>query len=726
MKRLLLTALFAACAVVSAAGQNWTTVTASNITDQNQTKLASGQICFLGTDQNNVPINFGVGGGGQVLKRPVCATVTTGAIVGTFTVPNPANTSPSGVLYRITVKDTSTGQVVLQYNTVAFTGTAFNLDNYIPSANVVAPPATGNVTGPLNVAGNFSVTGSSTLGTITATAPLLTNTAIEQVRYADQFASLQAAINAAGSGGVVVLPSGYTATVTTPVVVSLANQTIRCDPGAKIVKGASGASINITGAGDSLIGCSIDGAQASGYTGNNVVLNGASNATISGDIITNAQGYGVYLTGVTGANITGNTIKGNLADPIFGENNTTNVVVENNPMIDASAGTASYTHAIAFHSTTAGQIVSGLTISGNRIVAGNTYCVEVGSFGGLSPTAVTVNGNTCTQGVVNGYGGYSLAYVVGGSLSNNTWYSALSNTGGIGLELVGTSAISVAGNVISGGQVNIGISVDRSSNNAIVGNIVNGWVPSGQGIHVIVAATDVLTANNNSISSNVLIFPSSAATTGIWLQASIANSDISGNTVSGNVLFGASQAGSTAVQMENDAGTMVGNLVEGNVIRNVASSFNLTGAATIGNSTIAYNLSTGVSSVFSGANYTNTTRIDPAASQVELRPGGGSYISGGITGADVVPALQIGSTSNWAIGNSSALMQQVGTLTTTAAASDVLTNGIIAAGSHCTATATNATASALTGVYLTPAAGSVTVYHSSTAGGTFAVACSVN
>src|SRR5690242_21926240 len=87
---------------INAQAQNWTTVNATNITDLNQQKLAAGQLCFLGTDQNDVPISFNVGGGGQVLKRAFCATVTSG-VTSTFTVPNPANTTPSGIYYRITV-----------------------------------------------------------------------------------------------------------------------------------------------------------------------------------------------------------------------------------------------------------------------------------------------------------------------------------------------------------------------------------------------------------------------------------------------------------------------------------------------------------------------------------------------------------------------------------------------------------------------------------------------
>src|ERR1700704_3711377 len=91
-----------------AVAQNWTTISASNITDLNQQKLAVGQLCFLATDQNDTPISFNVGGGGQALRRAFCSTVSNGA-VASFTVPNPTNTTPAGIYYRITVKDVNSG-----------------------------------------------------------------------------------------------------------------------------------------------------------------------------------------------------------------------------------------------------------------------------------------------------------------------------------------------------------------------------------------------------------------------------------------------------------------------------------------------------------------------------------------------------------------------------------------------------------------------------------------
>ena len=143
--------------------QNLTTVSASNITDINGTKLAAGQLCFLGTDQSDNPISFQIGGGGQALRRGYCSPVAAGAVSPTFTVPNPATTLPSGIYYRITVKDSSTGQEVLRYTGVTFAGATFNFDNYAPvNLGSLAPLSGNSVSGNLAVSGNIAATGTVT------------------------------------------------------------------------------------------------------------------------------------------------------------------------------------------------------------------------------------------------------------------------------------------------------------------------------------------------------------------------------------------------------------------------------------------------------------------------------------------------------------------------------------------------------------------------------------
>ncbi|HEX9255615.1 MAG TPA: hypothetical protein VF938_08710 [Candidatus Angelobacter sp.] len=164
MRKLVFAMVVLMCTLAQA--QNWTTVAATNITDLNQQKLAAGQLCFLATDQNDNPVSVGVGGGGQILKRGYCSAVASGAVTS-FTVPNPAGTLPAGIYYRVTVKDSSTGQEVLRYTQVSFTGASFNFDTYAPINLGTPAPLSGNaVTGNLSVSGNVSATGTVTASNI--------------------------------------------------------------------------------------------------------------------------------------------------------------------------------------------------------------------------------------------------------------------------------------------------------------------------------------------------------------------------------------------------------------------------------------------------------------------------------------------------------------------------------------------------------------------------------
>jgi hypothetical protein len=161
MKKLFLLIAFAFCSL-SLHAQNLTTISASNIQDINGAKLASGQLCFLITDQQDTPISVSIGGGGQALKRGYCSPIAAG-VVTTFTVPNPANTLPSGIYYRVTVKDSGSGLEVLRYTQVSFTGATFNFDNYAPLNLGTPAPLSGNsVTGNLSVTGNVAATGTVT------------------------------------------------------------------------------------------------------------------------------------------------------------------------------------------------------------------------------------------------------------------------------------------------------------------------------------------------------------------------------------------------------------------------------------------------------------------------------------------------------------------------------------------------------------------------------------
>jgi hypothetical protein len=179
------------CLAIAAQAQNLTTVTGSLVKDLGNNLLGSGQVCFLATDANDIPVSFQAGGGGQVVRRPYCSPVTVGVITS-FTVPNPALTVPAGINYRVTVKDTTlgsatNGQEILRYKNVSFVGAGFNFDAYGPTIGNVVPLTGTSTSGSLAVNGDLSVTGSFNLANIAS------------IRIANNFAGgdLGAQINAA-------------------------------------------------------------------------------------------------------------------------------------------------------------------------------------------------------------------------------------------------------------------------------------------------------------------------------------------------------------------------------------------------------------------------------------------------------------------------------------------------------------------------------------------------
>ena len=186
-KKLLWALVFCAAAIAQA--QNTVTVTASNIENALGQKLANGQACFQATTGiGGTPISFQMGGGGLVTNRPVCGSVTNGAL--SVTLPNTANTVPANVCLNFTVKDLSTNQIVLgagngnngfgclqpsgnssQSSWCSGSSTiTCNLDNYPP--NLTALGIQG-LQGPSGVSGTISIGAVTPLNG--AAAPTVTN-----------------------------------------------------------------------------------------------------------------------------------------------------------------------------------------------------------------------------------------------------------------------------------------------------------------------------------------------------------------------------------------------------------------------------------------------------------------------------------------------------------------------------------------------------------------------
>jgi FG-GAP-like repeat/FG-GAP repeat len=95
-------------------GQNYTSITAINL------PLTSGQMCFLGTDNQDNPISYTAGDGtvfdpnATPPTSPVCATITNGSIGTGFQVANPQVAIPSTLLYRVYLQNGNSYPLIIR------------------------------------------------------------------------------------------------------------------------------------------------------------------------------------------------------------------------------------------------------------------------------------------------------------------------------------------------------------------------------------------------------------------------------------------------------------------------------------------------------------------------------------------------------------------------------------------------------------------------------------
>lgn len=157
--------------LVTASFAQYTTISASNIGDGSGALLAKGQICFTGTDGAGNAISYRIGGGGQVMTKPVCQSVVNGVIVGGVQVADTSLTSPANICQRAYVKDLASNQVVIGsdhagthtgYECLQPTGPTFSFDSYVPAISgflaLVPPTVSGNLTviGTITASGNIT------------------------------------------------------------------------------------------------------------------------------------------------------------------------------------------------------------------------------------------------------------------------------------------------------------------------------------------------------------------------------------------------------------------------------------------------------------------------------------------------------------------------------------------------------------------------------------------
>jgi hypothetical protein len=149
-------------------------ITSSNIPDASGTAILSGKLCFTPGDASGNPLAIRTTG--QMVIRPVCAQVVSGAIVGTFNLANTLTSTPRPFCYNVTLTDNTHSGAQLYpkagYNCVQMASSwcttvsgamTCDWDNYVPASTAAAPviapsiSIAGVTTGAAGTAANVTV-----------------------------------------------------------------------------------------------------------------------------------------------------------------------------------------------------------------------------------------------------------------------------------------------------------------------------------------------------------------------------------------------------------------------------------------------------------------------------------------------------------------------------------------------------------------------------------------
>jgi hypothetical protein len=134
MKRLLKAAAALVCAFgFTLAHAQLTTITASSI-NMGGVPIAAGTVTLTPVNLSGIPIAFATGGGGLNSPTAFSGTITAGAIVAGFQVPDACLTSPANILYSVQVVNTATQKSFTLQGVPSVCGASWALDQYGPPA----------------------------------------------------------------------------------------------------------------------------------------------------------------------------------------------------------------------------------------------------------------------------------------------------------------------------------------------------------------------------------------------------------------------------------------------------------------------------------------------------------------------------------------------------------------------------------------------------------------
>lgn len=284
-----------------------------------------------------------------------------------------------------------------------------------------------------------------------------------------------------------------------------------------------------------------------------VIIVDGSSTPISGFQLLNCTITGpdgdvaIYMPGVSNFLISGNVIKNG---SIFGEKNAKNGQLIGNNVSNAPFSVSG--SAEAFHSTSSGQIVSDISIVGDKIHGQAGFGIEIGAFGGLSPTGIVISG-VSTDMPGPGSGGISLDNVTS-PLVDASFKSLGQSPFIAGVEIVDGSN----GGIFNVTLVDGPVVINQSSNNKVTMHATITSL-SGPCLFIITSVASTHTDNND-------VTGGCDATGGQGHIVSI-QVNATGATVNDNILrnFVINGDGSqyAGVYLQYNSGTMSGTRFEG-------------------------------------------------------------------------------------------------------------------------------------------------------------------
>lgn len=380
----------------------------------------------------------------------------------------------------------------------------------------------------------------------------------------DDTTAIQNAINAASGRGVYFPAGTYMAHGLTS---SNAGTMLYSHTSATIKKNANGSLLTVTGSTSRVSGIIFDGA---GLTGSTLVVNTGTEVTVDQCRVTNGDPAGYTLQAW---NCNGLSVRNSHSDGPMLVSNADNVTLSGNYVTIPATSTANASGIQVRADTTSTNHAYGAKIIGNYVeVDCNVFGISLMSRNSAIPPAqFTIADNTIVA-MVNCYGGMTIDTTGNGTISGNTFRVSAGTPSTAAIEVVQSSGVAIVGNNLDGGGVMVTvISVNRSTDTLISGNILAN--PTTSGINELIMVQAPSSGNVTArtlIIGNKFIIPSGSCA-GVQVQANNATASNTETTIVGNSFYG--NASSRAVLLQNPAGTIANVTIRDNTINTAQYAF---------------------------------------------------------------------------------------------------------------------------------------------------------